>query len=177
MGADIKDLVEKYKQGLCLREIAAEYNVSHQYIQQRLAREGITRKDGGIETKRVMLARDKIDKRNKRKERIERDCIRRWGCSKEKYNIIRAMNEKRYDSPIMAYVMQRHNAQRRGITWEFNLWSWWEIWDRSGKYAKRGTHHGEYGMGRIADQGPYSPENVYIVESVQNTMDYWAYYR
>jgi hypothetical protein len=64
-------------------------------------------------------------------------------------------------------------GQRLAIGWELNLWQWWSIWQRSGKWEQRGRGS-RYGMCRFNDTGPYASGNVYIATCVDNTKDYWA---
>lgn len=68
-----------------------------------------------------------------------------------------------------AFSEQKKAATQRGIAWGFNLATWWDIWERSGHWKKRGR--GGYVMGRIGDVGPYSPGNVYICTQQQNAAD------
>jgi hypothetical protein len=65
-------------------------------------------------------------------------------------------------SPKGKYIVQRSNAAKRNIPWEFTFESWWKIWEDSGKWEQRGNRRGQYVMSRHDDYGPYSPENVEI---------------
>lgn len=74
-------------------------------------------------------------------------------------------------TPMGAYIRQRSNARARGIDWEFTFETWWEVWEKSGKWEKRGKKATEYCMSRKFDWGPYSPSNVRIVTNSRNTKE------
>ncbi len=61
-----------------------------------------------------------------------------------------------------AYRQQMDKAKHCGIPWEFTMKTWWAIWEKSGKWGKRGRGGNKFVMGRRGDIGPYSPANVYI---------------
>ena len=81
---------------------------------------------------------------------------------------LRAMHRLWEKTPLAAYANQKKGAKMRGIGWEFTLAEWWEIWEKSGKYAQRGTHDGQYVMCRIRDFGPYSRYSVRIKTCNEN---------
>ena len=64
--------------------------------------------------------------------------------------------------------MHKKNASLRSIPWEFTFETWWEMWEKSGKWNERGR--GGYMMCRYGDTGPYSPTNVRI-DTVQSNAD------
>ena len=73
-----------------------------------------------------------------------------------------------------AYMMQRHNAKRRGIIWQFTyaVWiAWWEAQLGPDWFKKRGIRLGQYVMARKNDVGPYSPENVECKTNTKNTLE------
>ena len=72
-------------------------------------------------------------------------------------------------TPKGIYGVQRANAIRRKIPWEFTFDTWWKIWETSGKWNQRGTQWNQYCMARILDFGPYSPENVEIITMSLNS--------
>lgn len=74
-------------------------------------------------------------------------------------------------SLAMAYVTQRHAAHRRGICWEITFKEWLTVWRESGFLAVRGVGVGSYCMARHGDTGPYSPHNVSIIPTQQNSFD------
>lgn len=70
-----------------------------------------------------------------------------------------------------AYTMQRRQANDRGIEWLFTFQTWWDVWDRSGRWGLRGRKFGNYVMARKMDAGPYSPDNVYICTCSENLQE------
>lgn len=89
---------------------------------------------------------------------------RKWGCDRAAYLRLRKMQK-----PTHAFAAQRRNANDRGIAWEFNLWQWWSVWERSGKWSERGCGYDRYVMCRKGDVGPYATDNVYIALGTHNT--------
>jgi hypothetical protein len=78
---------------------------------------------------------------------------------------------RRRKTPQYYYNGQKQSAKARGIEWLFTFETWWEVWERSGKYDKRGCRTGQYVMARHGDTGPYAPWNVSIVEAGKNNAD------
>jgi hypothetical protein len=74
-------------------------------------------------------------------------------------------------TPKGKYGVQRANAKRRGISWEFTFETWWKLWQESGKWDLRGTESHQYCMARVHDEGPYSPDNVLIRTMASNSRD------
>lgn len=72
---------------------------------------------------------------------------------------------------IKEYKKQKHNAEGRKIKWLFTYETWFAWWDSTGKLEKRGRGSSNYCMCRIADEGPYSPENVYCATNAENIKD------
>lgn len=57
-----------------------------------------------------------------------------------------------------AFISQRANAAKRGIGWEFTFEEWLLWWGDDLAYRGRGS--GALQMQRLADSGPYRPDNV-----------------
>lgn len=70
-----------------------------------------------------------------------------------------------------AYLMQRHNARRRGIGFELTFPQWLGLWERSGKLDERGRGANRYCMARFGDAGPYAVGNVKIVTHSENSSE------
>ena len=70
--------------------------------------------------------------------------------------------------PINKYETHKANAKQRGIAWEFDFDGWMAVWDKSGKFDKRGKRVGQYVMARFGDVGPYSVDNVKIILCSEN---------
>ena len=86
-----------------------------------------------------------------------------FGCSHAEYLILKPLGRT-----LNAFSMQRSGAKRRGISWQMNLWEWWSIWQKSGRWAERGPGAG-YVMCRKGDVGPYSVDNVFIAKARENS--------
>jgi hypothetical protein len=80
------------------------------------------------------------------------------------------MADKRHrrKTPQFYYNQQKQNAKHRGIPWEFDFEDWWKVWRDSGKWGERGCKLGQFVMARRGDAGPYSVENVVIMEAGKN---------
>lgn len=75
-------------------------------------------------------------------------------------------------SPRDRYKAAKQHAKDRGIVWLFTFETWWQMWESSGKWHKRGVRPSEYCMARGTwenpDVGPYSPWNVRIITNKEN---------
>lgn len=69
------------------------------------------------------------------------------------------------------HTQQGSNAKQRGIPFELSLEEWKSTWIDSGKWTERGRGKGKYCMCRVADQGAYAVDNVYIGLSTDNIRD------
>jgi hypothetical protein len=81
------------------------------------------------------------------------------------------MADKRWKQPRRLYAVQKRKAEVRGIPWEFTFETWWKLWEDSGKWNKRGRRSGQFCMRRRGDIGPYSPDNCYIGEVIENNRE------
>ena len=77
------------------------------------------------------------------------------------------------DDRKLKYSRQHWNACRRDIGWLFTFDTWWDVWEKSGKWDQRGTGTDKYMMCRIDDSGPYAPDNVTIKTSSENAQESW----
>lgn len=69
---------------------------------------------------------------------------------------------------------QRGHAQGSGILFLLTFEQWLGIWLDSGHLSERGCRKGQYVMGRVGDQGPYSVTNVKIITVEQNHAESWS---
>jgi len=67
-----------------------------------------------------------------------------------------------------AYDAQKKQAKDRGIRFLLTFDQWSDIWEKSGRWHKRGCHRGQYVMSRPGDKGPYASWNVQIITTRQN---------
>jgi len=79
---------------------------------------------------------------------------------------------RRYrETPRGQYTVHKANAKQRGIEFTLTFDQWWTLWQRSGKWAKRGNRKGCYVVCRKGDEGPYAQGNVFIGPFDQNLSD------
>lgn len=62
------------------------------------------------------------------------------------------------DKALRAYNQQRRAARSRGIEWQFTFKTWAEWWGDD--IEQRGVGQCKLQMQRLADTGPYAPDNV-----------------
>jgi hypothetical protein len=156
---DHSQIIQSFKDGATMPDIAASHGVTRQRIQQILKAHNLNRVDGGAYLKKMAMRTAKLEERNAR-------YIDKLGCTYGQYRAI----------PVparLAYRYQQRNARARNIGWSFTVYTWWCIWQESGKWDERGRGFG-YCMARKNDVGIYSPENVYICTGSQNMRDYYA---
>jgi hypothetical protein len=163
-----------YESGKTLHEIGQEHGVTRERVRQLLTETfGITAKDGGGRVR---------SERTRAKVFAEREAqaLRKWGCTFAQYRLLRIISRKLVangagdcTTPLGAFRQQKANAKQRGIGWELSLWQWWTIWQKSGKWDRRGRHLGSaaFVMCRKGDVGPYSVENVHIAPSFANVSE------
>jgi hypothetical protein len=70
------------------------------------------------------------------------------------------------------FTAQRAHAKKRGISFEFTFDEWWNIWQKSGRWAERGCGKGQYVMARFGDIGPYASNNVKIITIEENSREH-----
>lgn len=71
----------------------------------------------------------------------------------------------------LAFNQQRQNAKHRGILFRLSFEEWWQIWESSGCWSKRGRSRGLYAMSRFKDRGAYEVGNVQIITNEQNSAE------
>jgi transposase len=152
-------VVSDYQAGLTTPKIAELYGVTYQRIQQILKKYNVTRFEGGSHIRHQTLTAFKNEERNTK-------CLERNGCTYEQYKTL--PREAKY-----VYQSHRRNAKKRNIEWAFTMWTWWGVWDKSGKWEERGRGLG-YCMVRKGNVGIYEPGNVYICTGQQSMLDYYA---
>lgn len=70
---------------------------------------------------------------------------------------------RKYTGPHGLFLKHRQNARARGVEFTLTFEEWNDVWQKSGKWRKRGNRSGRYVMGRMGDEGPYAKGNVYII--------------
>lgn len=157
-----------YQSGQTLQQIGDAFGVTRERVRQRLTKNGLKRRDGGAWAR--PSTRSALSREQSRRAGVEQRFFDRWGMSREGVKAISPLARSDKNHPFAPYIQQRNNAARRGIEWRFKFASWWAIWVDSGKWEQRGRGQG-YVMARWADDGPYSPENVYICTAGENSKD------
>jgi hypothetical protein len=66
------------------------------------------------------------------------------------------------------YACHKSKAKARGIEFNLTYEEWWEIWQKSGKWEKRGAGMNQYVMSRYNDSGAYEYKNVFIQPASAN---------
>ena len=160
------EIARLYAQGETLESIGKRYAISRERVRQITSGQGLTRRDGGFA---VQVASKRELARRKRDE----ECVRRWGMGKSDLSRVKNAHPR----ALRRYNEQRHNANDRGVPWAFVFATWWEVWERSGKWSERGRSRNAYVMARFGDVGPYAAWNVEIIELHVNARDgklrYW----
>lgn len=77
------------------------------------------------------------------------------------------MTQKRI-TPKFAFACQRAQARRRKVDWKLTFEQWWQIWQDSGHWERRGRKWDCYVMCRVGDAGAYEAGNVFIGRMVEN---------
>lgn len=81
---------------------------------------------------------------------------------------------KKANSPLARYKQQkartigRVDANGKPIQFLLTFEDWWDIWQKSGKWAERGNKRQQYVMSRKKDLGPYDIDNVEIIRGIDN---------
>jgi len=163
---------DRYLSGETLAQIGLSYGISRERVRQIITgRYGSLASRGGKALSDRRKLEDRIRAKNEHYLRTE-------GCTYSQYRrLVRLAREmvaegvSEHKTPIKAYASQRQRAKARGIAWEFTLWSWWTVWQKSGKWGRRGRGRASFVMCRKGDVGPYSPENVVIEPLFKNSFD------
>lgn len=159
-----------YKGGKTLDEIGKLYGLTRERVRQLIKKYcGLTGADGGIsasaERKRLAAMAKK-----------DAASFAKHGCSHAQYiELMRlgtdlvASGIPRCKTPTGAFQSQRRNALARGIEWNLTLWDWWQVWQKSGKWDRRGRGKEAFVMCRFKDDGAYDVGNVYIATHSHNS--------
>jgi hypothetical protein len=72
-------------------------------------------------------------------------------------------------TPRGRYHQHKGKANARDIPFLLTFEEWWDLWQASGKWDKRGTRRDQYVMARFGDRGAYERGNVRICPCGENT--------
>lgn len=160
---------DDYLSGQTLDQIGKKHGITRERVRQIITETyGRLAKVGGQSARAA---------KNKAARRAKQDAasLQKNGCTYLQYLLLVRYCRKlarssvsEYQTPIKAFGQQRNNARIRGIEWQFKLWDWWVLWQKSGKWDRRGRGAGKFVMCRKGDQGPYSVDNVYIAPAFEN---------
>src|SRR5690349_23454312 len=169
MNPRVAAMAARIRNGETLRAVGEDYGITRERVRQLVKLAGVSGRDG----RRVRAEVSRAEFVAARDQRY----LARHGCTYAQYRAVVRRGESMepgYErTPMGAYQRQRHNAAVRGIEWRFpNFWSWWQVWEKSGRWAERGRGRG-YVMSRFGDVGPYSPENVHIISATENVAEYY----
>lgn len=164
-----REMHSAYLSGRTLEQIGADFGVTQERVRQV-----ITKYYGKIASEGGAAARVRINQ-EKRAAALDARAFAKWGCTRKQYVVLKRMTltlieqgVSRYRTPIGAFCRQRMTAKFRGVAWELSLWDWWTIWQKSGKWSRRGRGRGHFVMCRKDDIGPYSKDNVFIDLACRN---------
>lgn len=159
-----KDYIKRFLAGETMQEIADSYGFTRQAIFNVLKKYGITAQDGG----KYIAIRKRENEKRINKEKYYEDMY------SYPYKKIKEIKKEYGSKPFRAYKMQSYNALNRNIAWELSFREWWELWQKSEKWDKRGCYYGQYVMARNGDTGPYRIDNVKIVLNTENIIEYYS---
>lgn len=151
-------MASMFKQGLTLAVIGEHFGITRERVRQLIAKQGLTRFDGGVSG----LHLQKIER--VAAERAARYQLR-YGFQEEE------MGSYRQRGVVKAYQEQKRNSNARGIEFRLSFKQWVTIWETSGKYDLRGRGIGKYVMSRIKDEGCYELGNVHIQPGTENSSE------
>ena len=146
-----------FEAGKTFEDIGSQFQLSRQRVQQILAPLGYNKTTGG----KFMLG---VQRRAKLLEKRDQRYIRLYGFSFDQ------MAPFRRDGSLRKFIIHRKHAKARGIGWQLSFAEWWDAWQQSGYWQRRGRGTG-YCMARNGDAGPYAIGNIYFCTGSQNTKD------
>lgn len=166
-------IIALYKFGKTLEEIGSKYGVTRERIRQILKRNGLSRLDGGMTIRTFKRIPERVERERTERGKREARCQKRWGMSLDEYqaHVAQYGNTRNQKTPMGRYIIQKKNAiNHRKIEWKITFKDWWQVWQESGKWEKRGRGKG-YCMSRYGDSGGYEVGNIYITTNGQNSSD------
>lgn len=153
-----------YRSGRTLQQVGDEFDLTRERVRQVLAARGLNGNDGG----QAVMARARAKAKRKRREE---KCLKEKGLPLFEYETLLDMGKRMMEdglhrdrTPIGAYCRQRQNADQQGYDWDLSLGEWWEIWEESGKWEKRGLRSEGYVLARIIPELPFRKYNVMVMK-------------
>lgn len=164
------EMVLLYRKGKTLEQIGRKYGITRERVRQLLTRLGLSADDGGRSIREFLRTGERAASAAKCQADREARHFAKFGMPRAALDAISQLRRSHPQHPLRKYFGQISNAKKRGIAWQMTFADWWRIWQESGHWEERGNGTG-YCMARWADDGPYSPENVYICTIAQNFRD------
>lgn len=158
---------DQFVSGKTLQEIGVMHGITRERVRQILKQKFALNGDYGGKAIKVFLNGIRI---NKSSSKRALNVIKQYGCSMEKYRELTGNEFHCMNRPAYRYRIQKNNARSRGIEFLLTFPEWWAIWQGSGHYSDS-NRMGGYCMARLADDGPYAVNNVYICTAAQNCHD------
>lgn len=155
---------ELWLKGWTLERIGSRYGITRERARQLINFVRKPEDKGGVT---IVAEKNEAIRGEKLRIRREQFAQKRFGCSHAEYLAIRGSKDYKH-SAIRHYRYQKRNARVRKIGWELTLTEWWQIWQDSGKWSRRGRGKTRYAMSRLGDHGPYKVGNVAIVTNSEN---------
>lgn len=153
-----KAIVELFKSGVPMADIARVLSISRQRVHHIIERTSSANDGGGYP---LAVAMKRLDIECKK----EAACLSKYGvCTK-------TLQQLKGIGAVQAFNSQARRAIARGIEFKLTLKDWWGIWDESGKWGLRGRGTGAYCMARNGDVGPYEVGNVTIKTVEENSSE------
>lgn len=154
----VEEMAALYRDGLTLLEIGEKYAVSRQRVQQLLATVGVGYKDGGRYARGVRKRAGLLAAR-------EQACISKNGMGLAEYTAARKTLGASGASASKAFWEQRRNMRRFGYEWTLTFAEWWNVWQLSGQWDRRGRGADACWLVRKNNTGAYSDGNVEVARA------------
>lgn len=156
---DEEYICREFRAGKTTTELKEEFGCTTQGIQRLLRKNGLTRKDGG---KHAQMAARKVTTSDHPKAMCDK-----YGCTKEQWDRLRAMDEDYKKTPLAQFHTFKNNFQNinPGVEFNMTMWEWWCIWEKSGMWGKHKRNpDGMHVMVQIDKAKPLTSDNAQIVQ-------------
>jgi hypothetical protein len=144
-----REICTRYAAGETLAAIGSIFDISAERVRKILKKFGLDKSNGG-------LAARNLNKPSM--QPVEPYCLRVYGCTTEELERFSSIERQ-------AFLQQKTNVKRTGVTWGLTLPEWSNIWFRSAKWAQRGRGPFKHGLYRINSAGDFSVGNVLILKN------------
>lgn len=159
----VPSLVQRFKDGDTMTELAASFGVTRSAIGALLNKRGLTRNDGGQHGgARQTEARER--KKDAVRRRVQKKVFQTYGLPAWRMDeivaIAKALNGK---DPRKAYRYHQNCMRLVKVKWDMDFADWWGAWFTSGKWTQRGRGPGKWIMCRKDFTKPVAVSNVEII--------------